>query len=77
MIFIPNTLLSMRNKRYMEKVGKSGLRVRVVEGTGKFVKNMLQRSDPFNTSDCQPPQKDECLVCVSGNGGCRREGVTY
>ena len=56
---------------------KSDLRVKVVEGTGKSIKSMLQKSDPFNTSDCQPPQRDECPVCASGNGGCRREGVTY
>ena len=52
-------------KRYMEEVSKSGLRVKMVEGTGKSSKSMLQRSDPFNTSDCQPPQTDEC---ASGNG---------
>ena len=76
-IFIPNTPGSVLKKRYMEEVGKSGLKVKVVEGTGRSIKNILQKSDPFNTTGCQPPQRDECPVCVSGNGGCRREGVTY
>ena len=69
--FIPNTpgsVAAVLKKTYMEEVGKSGLRLKVVEGTGKSIKSMLQKSDPFNTSDGQSPQRDEYPVCASHNG---------
>ena len=53
------------------------MKVKVVEIAGKSIKSMLQKSDPSRTSDCQPPQKDECPVCLSGYRACRKEGVTY
>ena len=77
MIFVPNTPKSELKKMYEEEVEKSQVKVKVVESAGKSIKSMLQKSDPSRTSDCQPPQKDECPVCLSGHRACRKEGVTY
>ena len=74
MIYVPNTPGKML---YEEEVRKSKMKVKVVESAGKSIKSMLQRSNPVVTSDCQPPQKDECPGCMSENGACRKEGVTY
>ena len=49
----------------------------MTEGAGKSIKHILQKSDPFNTKDCVPPHSDRCPVCMAGNRGCRKEGVTY
>ena len=76
-IFVPNTPGSELKKRYEEEVGKSQVKVKIVESAGRSIKSMLQRSDPSGASDCQPPQKDECPVCLSGYRACRKEGVTY
>ena len=61
-VFIPNTPGSILKKRYMEEVGKSGLRVKMVEGSGKPIKFMLQRSDPFKASNC--PKRMSVLFVV-------------
>ena len=50
--------------------------MRVVERSGKPLKNVLQRSHPFEDKKCY--NADLCLVCVkSDKGGCRRENITY
>ena len=76
-IFVPNTPHSELKRRYVNEIRKAGLRVNVVEGVGKSIKSMLQRSDPFKSSDCVAPYADTCPVCMAGNKGCRRDGVTY
>ena len=65
-IFLPNTPKSELKKMYEEEVEKSQVKVMVVEGVGWEV-YQKQKLDPSRTSDCQPPQKDECSVCISGN----------
>ena len=84
MIFVPNTPGSELKKRYMKAIKNSDVKtVKVVEGTGRSIKNMLQRSDPTRSKECNPPppvrdtEHNECPVCLSGNNRCRKEGVTY
>ena len=67
MIFVPNTPHSELKRRYVNEIRKAGLRVNVVEGVGKSIKSMLQRSDPFKSSDCVAPYADTCPVCMAGN----------
>ena len=83
-IFVPNTPGSELKKRYMKAIKNSDVKtVKVVEGTGRSIKNMLQRSDPTRSKECNPPppvrdtKHTECPVCLSLNSKCRKEGVTY
>ena len=76
-IFVPNTPQSKLKNLYLDEIRKTGMNIKVVEGAGKSIKRILQKSDPFHTSDCVPPYTDNCPVCMSGNGKCRKEGVTY
>ena len=51
--------------------------MKVVEQTGRTVKKMLQKSDPFRDKECK--EKEKCMVCRNdeGTGQCRVTGVTY
>ena len=74
-IFIPTTPKSNLRRKMQDEIRKTRLKIKVVETSGKSIKQQLQRSDPFKNNRC--PSHD-CLVCTSdGKGPCRRSGVTY
>ena len=60
---------------YEHAIRSSGLRIRVVERTGRTLKSELQRSNPFKTGNCG---REDCFVCTTtGKGNCQTESVTY
>ena len=54
---------------------RSGLKIKVVERTGKSVKSCLVKSNPFRKVRCD---KENCIVCnLDGNVDCRARSVHY
>jgi hypothetical protein len=54
-----------------------GLKFKIVEGGGKTVRRVVQRSNPTASGNCNC---DDCLACKGGtqNGGmCRKSNVLY
>ena len=74
-IFVPATPHSKLRKRYEEEIKKTDLKIKVVETSGRTVKSIIQKSDPFKRAGCN--NIEGCMVCEGGKGQCRREGVTY
>ena len=74
-IFVPPTPHSQLRKRYQDVIKKTSLKIKVMERSGKTVKSILQKSDPYKQPRCNP--EEDCMVCRGGRGNCRREGVTY
>ena len=74
-MFVPATPHSQLRKKYQEEVRKTKLKIRVVERSGKKIKNLIQHSDPYKRTGCN--DKDNCMVCTGGKGNCRRENITY
>ena len=60
---------------YEEMIRRSGIRIKVVEKTGRTLKSQLQTSDPFRDPNCG---REDCLVCTTfGQGNCNTESITY
>ena len=74
-IFVPATPTSELRKRYEKVVKETGLGIRVVEKSGRMMKSIVQRNNPFASRKCR--DSDTCMVCSNGGGQCRRENVTY
>ena len=75
-LFIPATpdskLSGLMKCRIREE---SSIKIKVVEKSGKKIKQILQKNDPLADLICYKP---ECAVCsTSKKGGCRSSGVTY
>ena len=52
------------------------MKLRVVERSGRSLKGILQKSDPFKSKTCS--DIDRCMVCsTGGKGRCRVSSVTY
>ena len=74
-IFIPSTPKGELKRLYHHAIRSSGLRIKVVERTGRTLKSELQRSNPFKRDNCG---RADCFVCTSGGkGNCETESVTY
>ena len=74
-LFIPATPEGKLKRMYERTIQKSGLRIKVVERTGRTIKSELQRSNPFRNGGCG---RDDCFVCTTtGKGNCDTESVTY
>ena len=68
----PNGELAAECKKALKS---SELKIRVVERSGKSLRNVLSRSDPFQKDPCG---KDTCKVCnVNPKINCRRRDVVY
>ena len=53
----------------------SGLKIKVVEKTGKKLKHLIQKTAPFKQERCA---KEDCFPCDSGSkGDCLKESITY
>ena len=73
-MFIPATPASKLSGLIKNRIRQSNIKIKVIEKSGKKVKNILQKNDPLADIACY---KEECLVCSTAKkGGCRSSGVT-
>ena len=62
-------------KLYEHVIRESGIRIKVIERTGRTIKSQLQTSNPFKQKQCG---RDDCFICTTSNSGnCSNESVTY
>ena len=74
-LFAPSTPGSKLKHMYENEIRKSGIRMKVVERTGRTLKSQLQTSYPFKQGGCERPN---CFICTTtGKGNCTTESVTY
>ena len=74
-IFVPCTPEEKLKKAYEEEIKKSRFKIKIVEKSGKKLKDTLHKKDPFKSEKCG---KIDCFVCTTnGKGNCRKENVTY
>ena len=74
-LFIPTTPDGKLKGMYEKAIRKSGIRMKVVERTGRTLKSQLQTSNPFKEPNCG---RNDCFVCTTyGQGNCNTESVTY
>ena len=76
-LFIPASPGSELKKQYEKCIRESGVGVKVVEKSGRTIKSIVQRSDPFQEPGCADSEK--CLICSGGDGKgrCRHTDVVY
>ena len=74
-LFVPSTPKGKLKHMYESEIKKSGVRMKVIEKTGRTLKSQLQTSDPFKVGSCTSV---DCFICTtSRKGNCRTESVTY
>ena len=74
-LFIPSTPNSELKKMYKNVIENSGINIDIVEKSGRSMKSMLQKSNPFKEEKCS---RSSCLTCnTNGKGPCTTEGITY
>ena len=74
-IFVPCTPEEKLKKAYEEEIKKSRFKIKIVEKSGKKLKDTLHKKDPFKSEKCG---KIDCFVCTkNGIGNCRKKNVTY
>ena len=74
-LFVPTTPEGKLKKMYETTIRRSGIRMKVVERTGRTLKSQLQTSNPFREPNCG---REDCLLCRTlGQGNCNTEGITY
>ena len=74
-LFVPSTPDGKLKKMYHHAIRDSGLRIKVVERTGRTLKSELQRSNPFRKANCE---RNDCFICTTtGKGNCETESITY
>ena len=73
-LFVPTTQKGKLKRMYENVIQKSGIRIKVVERTGRTLKSQLQTSNPFAQRNCG---RLNCFVCTTGKGNCQTESVTY
>ena len=76
-VFIPATPGSELKRRYEAAIQQCRVGIKVVETSGRTIKSVVQRSDPFKRARCV--DKENCMMCkVEGNEGrCRKASVVY
>ena len=71
----PNNTRGKLKKIYEEVIRRSGIRIRVVERTGRTLRSQPQITNPFRNPNCE---RGDCLVCTTyGQGNCNTESITY
>ena len=74
-LFVPATYRSAMKNLFQEEISRSNLKIKVVERSGRKIKQILQKNDPFKDGKCGSPK---CMVCnTTGKGRCRRNGIIY
>ena len=76
-VFVPATPGSELKKQYEKCIRENGVGVKVVERSGRTIRSIVQRSDPFQEPGCADSER--CMVCSRGDGKgrCRQTGVVY
>ena len=76
-LFIPATPTSKLKKMFEEEIRQSKLGIKVVEKSGRSIKALVQRTDPFNKGKCR--DKEGCFICreKDSKGRCRITNTTY
>ena len=80
-LFVPRTKggeLAKRLRKEEEVLAQvTGYKVKIVERSGKMLKRILHRSNPWAGEDCQ---REDCSVCQGAeenSGDCKRRNITY
>ena len=74
-IFIPYTQGGRLKKLYEDEIRKSPFKVKVTEKTGRKLKDIIHKKDPFKKTTCE---RNNCFVCTTGGkGNCTKENITY
>ena len=74
-LFVPPTPDGELKRMCQERIMESGYMIRVVEKTGRKLKHLIQRTNPFKQARCE---RDDCFPCNSGStGDCEKESITY
>jgi hypothetical protein len=74
-LFVPATPNGKLKHMYEEEIRRSGLRIKIVERTGRTIKSQLQTSDPYRPTECG---RLDCFICATGGkGNCETENITY
>ena len=74
-MFVQPTKGSMLKKQVEKAAKENRLKIKVVEKAGLTVKNVLQRSNPFERTNCG---RIDCPLCPRGILGiCRERGCVY
>jgi hypothetical protein len=74
-LFVPSTPRGKLKHMYEHEIKRSGLRMKVVERTGRTLKSQLQTSNPFKQGGCE---RQNCFICTTTKkGNCAAEGITY
>ena len=74
-LFIPTTPGGKLKHMYEKEIRQSGIRMKVVERTGRTLKSQLQTSNPFHQGGCE---RENCFICTTtGKGNCATESITY
>ena len=82
-IFVPHTMHSELASRMREKLREfekvSNFKVKLVEKTGEKIEDILHKSNPWDSNDCE---RLDCLLCNSAGekrrkGQCKKRSVVY
>ena len=74
-IFVPYTESSKLKKMYQNEIKKSNCKIKVVEKSGRTLKSILKKTNPFKEDRCK---RQDCFICSSeGSGQCDRANITY
>ena len=76
-LFVPATPDSKLQQEYSKIINKHNIKIKIVEKSGKQIKNLLQKSEPFKNDKCA--DKD-CFPCKTNNNktsNCRKDGIIY
>ena len=74
-IFVPCTPNSELLKRMKDKVDDSGLKIKLIEKSGRSLEGLLRTSDPNKERRCN---RIDCPVCTTGGkGNCRALNANY
>ena len=65
-VFVPATPGSELKRRYGTAIQLCRVGIKVMETSGRTIKSMVQKSDPFKRARCD--DKENCMICkVEGN----------
>ena len=74
-MFVEATPKSEYLRNVKKLVTKHKLKIKVVEKAGQTIKQVLQRSDPYQNNTCN---RDNCFVCANDIPiNCRERGIVY
>ena len=72
---MPYTESSKLKKMYQNEIKKSNCKIKVVEKSGRTLKSILKKTNPFKEDRCK---RQDCFICSSdGSGQCDRANITY